>query len=205
MSNNASRVLLSALRKWAASDRIALGVLEELGYRIVETGKKIVLNNVEVGEIDILAMDNNGEIYAVEVKAGRLDVSGVRQAYINALLLNGKPMVICKGFADDSAHELADKLGVKVIELTDIFLVESEEIYTIMKEVVEETLTDYFEIFYGFNFEPRQEYMEILNAIYTSQSMEEAASKLNMNISNLAKKIEEMKKNDILPRWASKY
>jgi len=141
---------LSARRRWVASEKIALGVLEELGYSIVETGKKIILNGVEVGEVDVVAVDSSNNKYAVEVKAGRIDVSGVRQAFVNAMILGAKPLVVCKGFADEAARELAEKLGVRVIQLSDVFLVESEEIYTIVREVIEETLTDYLEVFYGF-------------------------------------------------------
>ncbi|MEM4662384.1 MAG: restriction endonuclease, partial [Desulfurococcaceae archaeon] len=166
---------LSPRRKWIASEKIALGVLEELGYRVLEVGKKIELGGVEVGEIDVIVADSAGELYAVEVKAGKIDVSGIRQAYVNALLVGTRPMVVCKGFADDAAKELAERLGVRVIQLSDVFLVESEEIYTIVREVIEETLTDYLEVFYGYSPQLKPEHFEILNAIYTSTTVDEAA------------------------------
>lgn len=196
---------LSSRRRWVASEKIALGVLEEMGYRILEVGKKIELSGVEVGEVDVVVADSSGEIYAVEVKAGKIDVSGLRQAYVNSLLIGAKPMVICKGYADDAAKELAEKLGIKVIQLSDVFLIESEEVYTIVREVIEETLTDYLEIFYGFNPQIKQEYVEVLNAIYTSTTIEEAAEKLSLDVPTLAKKIDELKKHGVIPKWASKY
>jgi predicted RecB family endonuclease len=196
---------LSARRRWVASERIALGVLEELGYRVLETSRKIEINGVEVGEVDVLATDDSGKLYAVEVKAGKIDVSGIRQAYVNSLILGALPMVICKGFADDAARELADKLGVKVVQLSDVFLVESEEIYTIMREVIEETLTDYLEVFYGYSPQIKPEHLDVLSAIYSSSTIDEAASKLGVDVAALARKIEELKKQGIIPKWATKY
>jgi len=196
---------ISARRRGFASERIAIGVLEELGYRVLETSKKIVLGNTEIGEVDVLVEDSSGEKYAVEVKAGKLDVGGVRQAYINALVLGVKPMVVCKGFADDAARELAERLGVRVVQLSDIFLVESEEIYSIVREVVEEVLTEYFELFYGYTAQLRQEHYELLSIIYSSSSIDEAAEKLHVDVPTLARRIDELKRQGIIPKWASKY
>jgi predicted RecB family endonuclease len=204
LSSEKPRVL-SARRRGFASERIAIGVLEELGYRVLETSKKIVLGDTEIGEIDVLVEDSRGEKYAVEVKAGRLDVGGVRQAYVNALVLGVKPMVVCKGFADEAARELAERLGVRVVQLSDVFLVESEEIYSIVREVVEEVLTEYFELFYGYTIQLKQEQYELLSVIYSSSSIEEAAEKLNVDVSTLARRIDDLRRQGIIPKWASKY
>ncbi|MEM2512068.1 MAG: endonuclease NucS, partial [Ignisphaera sp.] len=142
MNSSSTSTGISARRRWISSEKIAQEVLENLGFKILETRKKIILNNIEVGEIDAIALDENGDAYAVEVKAGKADITGIRQAYINALLLNVKPIIVCKGFADDAARELAEKLGVRVIQLSDLFLVESEELNIIVREVIEETLTE---------------------------------------------------------------
>jgi predicted RecB family endonuclease len=205
LSSSEKHRVLSARRRGLASERIAISILEELGYRVLEVGKKIIINGTEIGEVDVLAEDQSGEKYAVEVKAGRLDVGGVRQAYVNALILGAKPMVICKGFADDAARELAEKLGVRVVQLSDVFLVESEELYSIVREVVEEVLTEYFELFYGYTAHLKPEHYEILSAIYSSTSIEEAAEKLNLDVSALAKHIDELRKQGVIPKWASKY
>ena len=205
MSSGERSRQISARRRGFASERIAIGVLEELGYRVLETSKKIVLGNTEIGEVDVLVEDSSGEKYAVEVKAGKLDVGGVRQAYINALVLGVKPMVVCKGFADDAARELAERLGVRVVQLSDIFLVESEEIYSIVREVVEEVLTEYFELFYGYTAQLRQEHYELLSIIYSSSSIDEAAEKLHVDVPTLARRIDELKRQGIIPKWASKY
>jgi predicted RecB family endonuclease len=196
---------VSAKRRWLSSERIAQAVLRELGFEVLEVRKKIVLNGVEVGEADAVVRDQSGEVYAVEVKAGRLDVGGVRQAYVNAVLLGAKPMVVCKGFADDAAAELAEKLGVRVLQLSDVFLVESEELYVVVKEVVEEALVEYFELFYGFEPQLKPEHYSILEAIYRSSTLEEAAERLGMSADELAKKLGELRKQGILPKWADKY
>ncbi|MCC6016394.1 MAG: recombinase RecB [Desulfurococcaceae archaeon] len=196
---------ISARRRWLSSERIAQEVLGAIGFRVLETRKKVVLNGIEVGEIDALATDDKGDLYAVEVKAGRIDVTGIRQAYVNALLLNAKPMVVCKGFADDAAKELAEKLGVQVIQLSDIFLVESEELNIIVREVIEETLTEYLELFYSFNPNIKPEHMEILQAIYESSTIDEAAEKLGVDVSTFMKKVEDLKKIGIISKWAKKY
>lgn len=196
---------LSWRKKWVTSERIALGVLEEYGFHVVETGRKIVLNNIEVGEVDAFAVDSEGNSYAVEIKAGKIDVSGIRQAYVNALLTNSKPLVVCKGYADEAARELAEKLGVKVILLSDVFLVESEELHVVVREAVEEALVDYFEIIHGLNIQLRQEHLDVLNAINSSSTIEEAAGSLGVDISTLIKKIDELRKQGIIPKWASRY
>jgi predicted RecB family endonuclease len=205
LSSSEKHRILSARRRGLASERIAVSILEELGYRVLEVGKKVIINGTEIGEVDVLAEDQSGEKYAVEVKAGRLDVGGVRQAYVNALILGAKPMVICKGFSDDAARELAEKLGVRVVQLSDVFLVESEELYSIVREVVEEILTEYFELFYGYTAHLKPEHYETLSAIYSSTSIEEAAEKLNLDVSALARHIDELRKQGVIPKWASKY
>lgn len=188
-----------------ASERIAIGVLEELGYKIVELNKKIEIDGVEVGEVDAIVVDQSGEQYAVEIKAGRIDVTGIRQAYVNALLTKSKPLVIAKGYADEAARGLADKLGVRVIQLSDVFLVDSEELYIIIREVIEETLTDYLEVFYAFSPSVKQEQLQILEAIAQSSTIDEASERLGLDPSSLAKRIEDLKRTGIIPRWASKY
>lgn len=203
--SSTNTIQLSTRRRWLASEKIALDTLEKLGYKVIETRKKIVLNGIEVGEVDIVATDSNGNIYAIEVKAGKADISGIRQAYVNAFLINAKPLIICKGFADDAAKELAEKLNVLVIQLSDIFLIESEELNIIVRDVVEETLTEYLELFYGFNPNIKQEHIEILNAIYLSSTIDEAAEKLSLDIPMLMKKLDDLKRLGVIPKWAKKY
>ncbi len=196
---------LSPTSRWVSSERIAARVLEELGFKVLETHKKVFVNNIEVGEVDIIASDGNGQLWAVEVKAGRIDVSGVRQIYVNSILLNMKPMIICKGFADDSAKELADKLGVRIIQLSDVFLVEGEELEVIIREVVEDILVEYLEVFLGSIHNIKPEHLEILKAIVYTSSFNEAAERLGMDIHTFTKKLDELRVLGVIPRWAKRY
>ncbi|MCC6055736.1 MAG: recombinase RecB [Desulfurococcaceae archaeon] len=196
---------LSPSRRWLSSERIALRVLEELGFKIVETRKKISINGVEVGEIDAIVEDENGVKWGVEIKAGRIDVTGVRQAYVNSIIAEVKPMIICKGFADDAAKELAEKLGVKVMELSDVFLVDSEELEVVIREVMENTLADYLETLFATPLNIKQEWLEVLNAIASSHSIEEACEKLGVDVSTLTRKLSELRSSGVLPQWARKY
>ncbi len=196
---------LSPTSRWVSSERIAVRVLEELGFKVLETHKKVFVNNIEVGEVDIIASDGNGQLWAVEVKAGKIDVSGVRQIYVNSILLNMKPMIICKGFADDSAKELADKLGVRIIQLSDVFLVEGEELEVIIREVVEDILVEYLEVFLGSIHNIKPEHLEILKAIVYTSSFNEAAERLGMDIHTFTKKLDELRVLGVIPRWAKRY
>ncbi len=196
---------ISSAMRWHSSERIAARVLEEMGFSIIETNRRIYINGAEVGEIDIVAQDRDGNLWAVEVKAGKLDVTGVRQAYVNAVIAGMKPMVICKGFADDAAKQLAEKLGVKVVQLSDIFLVEDEELELVVREAVEDALVNFFELVFGQPQTLRPDQVQVLEAVATSQNLNEAAEKLGMELSTVIKRIEEMKSQGILPRWAKKF
>jgi len=202
---SSTQTSISARRRWLSSERIAQEVLETIGFKILETRKKIILNDIEIGEVDAIAVDDKGTLYAVEVKAGKADITGVRQAYINALLLNAKPVIVCKGFADDAAKELAEKLGVQVIQLSDVFLVESEELNIVVRDVIEETLTEYLELFYSFNPYIKPDYIEILQTIYATSTADEAAEKLGIDVTTLMKKIDDLRKIGVIPKWAKKY
>ncbi len=196
---------LSSTQRWHSSERIAQRLLEEMGFTVLETHRKIVINNVEVGEIDIIARDSEGNTYAVEVKAGKLDVTGLRQAYVNAILLGMKPLVVCKGFADDAARELADRLGVKVIQLSDIYLVENEELEIVVREAVEDALSSFFELI----LEPppalREDQKRIIETLAYTPSLHDAASKLDIPLETLLKSIDELRSRGIIPRWARRW
>ncbi len=133
-------------RRSKASERIALSILEKQGYDIIETNKKVVVNGVEVSEVDALVRDRTGQVYAVEVKAGRIDVSAIRQAVINAQLLGAKPLIVGKGYSDDAARVLAEELGVKTLLLEDLYIVDPEDLEEIVAEAVNRVIAKYLEI-----------------------------------------------------------
>lgn len=121
-------------KRGRASERIAKSILESLGFKVKGEKVKVKVDNIEVSEADLLVEDKKGQEYVVEVKSGLLDVSGIRQVYTNSVLLRCKPMVVCKGFSDDSARALARKLKVKVVTLEDKYLMEPEELEVTIRE-----------------------------------------------------------------------
>lgn len=197
--------VLNPSRRWLSSERVAIRVLEDLGYSIQDVRKKIVVNDTVVGEVDAIVSDGVGQVFAVEIKSGKIDVSGIRQAYVNSVILGVKPLVVCKGFADDAAKELAERLGVKVIQLSDIFLVESEELETLLREVLEDTVAEYFEALHGAGYSIGATHLEVLRAIAETTAIDEAAEKLGIDVHTLTKRIDEMRSAGILPRWARRY
>ncbi|RLE73191.1 MAG: endonuclease, partial [Thermoprotei archaeon] len=102
-------------------EEIASYILEMLGYQILDRRRRIVKDEEEIGEVDIIAK-RNGEMYAVEVKSGTISVSDIRQAYMNALFLGFKPLIIGRGISDEAAAITARELGVKYILLPEYIL-----------------------------------------------------------------------------------
>ncbi len=120
--------------------------LAKIGYKILDKRVKVMINNVEVGEVDILALDDYGRKYAVEVKSGKIDVSGIRQAYINAKIINAIPMIIARGFSNDSAKTLAEELGVKTILLDEVFVLSHDEVKSIIEDVLYDIINEFLTI-----------------------------------------------------------
>jgi predicted RecB family endonuclease len=61
----------------ARFERYILDLLPALGLFPKASRHRIYRNGVEVGEVDILAVDGDGNTYAVEVKAGKIDITGI--------------------------------------------------------------------------------------------------------------------------------
>ncbi len=195
---------ISAKRKWRSSERIALSFLEELGYRIIDTHVRVKQHGFEIAEIDAVVEDNNGVKYAVEIKAGRIDVNGVRQAYVNAIVAGYKPLVVAKGYADDSARELAERLGVKVIQLSDYFLIEAEELENIIRDTITNTLADFLSII----AEEKQispEDLRLLEQIVSSPTMKDLSEKLGLQIRDVVREIRKLQNKGIIPKNAKNY
>ncbi len=195
---------ISAKRKWRSSERIALSFLEELGYRIIDTHVRIKQHGFEIAEIDAIVDDENGNRYAVEIKAGRIDVNGVRQAYVNAVVAGYKPLVVAKGYADDSARELADKLGVKVIQLSDYFLIEAEELENIIRDTITNTLADFLTIIAEDKQIPPED-LRLLEQIVASPTMKDLSEKLDLQIRDVVREIKRLQNKGTIPKNAKSY
>lgn len=195
---------ISAKRRWRSSEDIALEFLEEQGFKVIDRNVKVRINGVDVGEVDAVVEDSNGNRYAVEVKAGNIDVSGLRQIYVNAQLLNLKPMVVAKGFADESAEALAEKLGIKVYKLSDYFVVSAEELET----VVRTSLGSLIERFLNILLEaptPTPEEKHILEKMAHSNTIKDFAEALGITISEAAWKIRRLQNKGLLSKTTKNY
>jgi len=117
-------------------------LLSRLGFVILGKRIRVFVNGNEVGEVDILAQDAAGNKYAVEVKSGKIDVTGIRQAYVNAKILNAKPLIVARGFSNTSAEALARELGVETITLDENVLVKAEELMIAIEMALYKFLED---------------------------------------------------------------
>lgn len=184
--------------KGLSSERIAKRLLESRGFHVLSTKHAIMEGKEKVAEVDIVVEDSNGDRYAVEVKAGKGDLSSIRQTYGNAKLCGYKPMLICKGYADDAARKAALKLDVKVVELSEYYLLlEPEELESIVKKCVEEVFETHG--FLPYSTEVNVKDGELLKVISTAKNFNEAAEKIKVNRKELGKKIEDLTTRGILP------
>lgn len=185
--------------KGLSSERIAKRLLESRGFHVLSTKHVIKEGEEKVAEVDIVAEDSNGDRYAVEVKAGKGDVNSIRQAYANAKLCGYKPMLICKGYSDDAVRKAALKLDVKVVELSEYYLLlEPEELESIIKKCVEEVFETHGFLPYSAEIDDKDR--ELLKAISTAKNFDEAAGRININRKELGKKIDDLTTRGILPK-----
>jgi len=116
---------------------IAVKYLEMQGFEVLQRRRRIFINGVEVGEVDIVAR-RDGTLYAIEVKAGKADITAIRQAYVNAKLLGAKPLIVARGFANDEARELANALGVEIVALPEYVLMSVDEVMGMLVHALEQ-------------------------------------------------------------------
>jgi len=176
-------------------ENIAEEVLARRGFRIISKRYRIKVEGVDIAEVDILA-EKDGERYAVEVKAGRVSVTDLRQVYANAVLLKAKPLIVCRDFSDEAARKTAELLGVEVLFLPEflVFVTPEELVYSVksaVKEVLLELLTPP-------QVELSSEDVRVLKAIAEADSFRDAAVKLGMEISELGRRVAELRKKRVL-------
>ncbi|MEM4576228.1 MAG: hypothetical protein QW701_02055 [Candidatus Nezhaarchaeales archaeon] len=175
------------MKRGLSSERVAVGILEKIGFKVLDARKKIVKDGVEVGEVDIVASSPEGDLYAVEVKAGKANVSDIRQAYTGALLLGMKPLIICKGFADAAAETVARELNVRVLTIPEYYmLLEVEELELAVKAALQDSVDELgclIPLPYREKLTKRD--LKLLKAIASSSDMEEASSKLKLTVQDI--------------------
>ena len=133
--------------------------------------------------------------YAVEVKAGNGDINAIRQTYGNAKLAGYKPLLICKGFSDESARRAAEKLDVTVLE--------PEELEHIVKKCVEEVFETHGFLPYTVALEEKDK--DLLRLISISSRFNEVANKLNISEKMLGQRIQDLTNRGILPKRSLSY
>jgi len=186
--------------KGQSSEEIARGVLEELGYKIIETNRMVSLKGSEAFEVDIIA-ERDKERYCVEVKSGEVGVSDVRHAFANGEALRMTPLVVSKGFANDAAEALADELGVELVKLHEYYtLLEPEELEVILKTAIRQVLDEY-----GFYPLPSKDVISkedwnLLQCIVNSESFQELSETTGLDSDELGRKLGELRDTGILPR-----
>lgn len=134
------------MNKGVWSEELAKTFLQQLGYNIERIRHKVIIGNNEVAEIDLIVTDPSGIKYAVEVKSGKISISDVRQAYVNAKLVNLKPMIIGKSFANEAVLELAKKLDVKVLLLPEFIIIDLDALKKLIHNLIYETLINLLKI-----------------------------------------------------------
>ncbi len=182
-----------------SSENYAVWYLENNGYTVVDTNVPLLIDDVEVSDIDIIA-EKDGNIYAVEVKAGQIDVNAVRQASVNARLAGYKPMIIGRGI-DDKAEAVAKELGVYYIVLPDMLYAGFEELREAVKEAIYEIID---ELVVNIDCEKAKEEKEIILALSNSLSFKEFADKLNLSVEEAIEELKKLKEKGIIPKTSFK-
>lgn len=181
-----------------ASVEIAKRVLEKRGYTVIDENASIRLNGLEVGEVDLLARGPSGELLAVEVKAGGIGVSELKQLYVNALILNAKPVAVARS-ASDEARALASRLGIELAELSDLLTVDEEELYNVVKSAVEDAL---FELLTALPAVSDDRIARLLEAVAQGETLEQAARIMGLETGELEKSLGELRRSGLLPPLA---
>lgn len=174
------------MKKGLSAEDVATSILENLGFSILERRKSVIVGGVKVAEVDIVAKDPEGNVLTVEVKSGKASVTDVRQVFSNSKLLNAKPLLICKGFADSSAVSLASELEVRYLLLPEYYLFTLEDFKEVANEVIYGILTLYLSLDID---NMTEEDLKIIETVSSSNSFSEAAAKLNISEEELGKQI----------------
>lgn len=189
------------MRKGILSEELARLLLESLGYTIEKIRHKVILNGNEVAEVDVIATDPLGEKYGVEVKSGEISISDVRQTYINAKLAKVKPMIIGKGFSNESSARLAQELNVKVLLLPNYVILTPEELYEVVRKSVVEVIAQLFEPPPKLEDEERK----LLKELILSSSFNELSQRLGINEKVLGEVFRSLRNKRVLPKTLKGY
>jgi len=177
------------------TEALAFHILESLGFEIVSYRHRVVREGVEVAEVDAIAR-KGGELYAVEVKSGRVSTTDVRQALANAQLVGAKPLIVARGFADKSAEVYARELGVEVVLLPDYFhFVSTEELERLVENALVEALSRLLNVSVdGLS----EEELEAIKVIAVSRDASEASTRLGLDGKGFSQLISSLREKGVL-------
>lgn len=197
--------MINPRNKGKSSERIAEGILKKRGFTILERNKIVEKKGEEAFEVDIIARTPKGEKCCIEVKAGEASVSDVRHAFANSKMLNCRPLIISKGFSNKSAETVAEELEVQIINLSDAYLTEPEELEILVRSALQDVLVDF-----GFYPLPPRERisndeMNLISTIAYSESFASITAELKVSKGELGKKIGELRKKGILPQRSQSF
>ncbi len=184
-----------ASRRGFWTEALAFHVLESMGFELVSYRHRIVKDGVEVAEVDALAR-KNGELYAVEVKSGRISTTDVRQAVANAQLLGAKPLIVARGFSDKSAEVYAKELGVEVVLLPEYFhFVSTEELF----QLVEDALVRTIDRLLDRNVESlSEEELRVLREIASSRDADEVCRRLGIDSKSFSRLLSSLRERGVI-------
>ncbi len=186
-----------------SSESIAADILQQLGYKIIDMHRKVMINNIEISDVDIVAEKNDVK-YAVEVKAGPADVSSIRQIYVNSKLLNMVPMIISRGLADEKAEELAKELNVYFISLSDQVITNLDEIYASVKEALVDFLSDFFKFVTKCDMLEEKD-LKLIYSVAVSEDVIEASKIFGTSLEDFTKFLSNLHNRGILPSGKYEY
>lgn len=191
--------MITPRNKGKSSERIAEELLRSRGYTILETNKIVEKAGEDAFEVDIIALNQDGEKYCVEVKAGEASISDIRHVYANSQILSCKPLIICKMLSHKSSETVAEELNVQVISLSDTYLINPEELEIVVRSAIQDVLTQF-----GFFPLPPPESItkkeiELISVLAQADSFSKAANKLKVSNSKLGNKLGKLRKKGILP------
>lgn len=176
-------------------EEIAENFLVSRGYEILERRKTVVKNNTPIAEIDIVAKKDN-ELYAIEVKSGRISITDIRQTYTNAVLVNAKPLIIGRGFSDKASEETAKILNVEVLILDEyLSFISLEE----LSASVDQSFINILSNIFSFDItRVNSKDLEVIKVLAMSKNFSDAAEKLNMSKRELSNIIKDFRNRRVL-------
>jgi predicted RecB family endonuclease len=112
-----------------------------------------------------------------------------------------KPLLVCKGFADEAAEAVAKELKVELVRLSEYYiLLEPEELEVIVRTAVQDVLDSY-----GFYPLPawraiEDESLKLMEKIAEAEDFTDVAKSLHLSTEELGQKIGKLRQKGVFPQ-----